>query len=46
MTLDNGVMGYYYLGHSINMPGGTLVGQSKAPHISKFVEFYTVVKYF
>jgi hypothetical protein len=43
MNLANGVMGYYYKGNKHGLSAThTLIGESQAPHISKFVEFYTV----
>jgi hypothetical protein len=43
MPLVSGVMGFYHFPSTRVMSGGfTFVGESKAPFISKFVEFYTV----
>ena len=43
MPLVSGVMGFYYVPSTRDISGGfTFVGESKAPFISKFVEFFTV----
>ena len=43
MPLVSGVMGFYHFPSTRIISGGfTFVGESKAPFISKFVEFYTV----
>ena len=43
MNLVDGVMGHYYKGNPDGLGSSfNLVGTSKATHISKFVEFYTV----
>ena len=43
MSLKNGVMGYYY-SQSVGKVFGNLdhVGQSRAAHISKYVDFFAV----
>ena len=48
MILVDGVLGWFYQGNGAGLGSGFEgpLGTSKAPHVSKFVEFYKSVSFF